>query len=307
MKIAIIDFGTNTFNLLIADTTDIRNIRYIHSSKEAVKLGKGGITRQVITSDAIKRAMSALEKHYKIIKDHEVEKIYAYATSAVREASNGKTFLDNVKEKFDLYVNIIPGDREAELIYKGVRQSCKFNSKKYLILDIGGGSNEFIIADNKKIYWKESFKLGMARQLELFKPDDPISPNLILEIQRFLTDKLKSLFEAVEIFKPKVLVGASGSFETFYALLKNQNPEKYSDNLNAREIFMDDYHDISKIIVKSNVEERRLMPGMEKVRVEMIVLAAIFVNFTIEKCGLERILFSEYALKEGIIAELLNL
>ena len=307
MKIAIIDFGTNTFNLLIADTTDTKNIQYIHSSKEAVKLGQGGITRKLITPAAIDRAMSALDKHYQIIKDNKVEKVYAYATSAVREARNGKEFLKSVKEKFDLYVNIIPGDREAELIYKGVRQSCKFTSEKYLILDIGGGSNEFIIADNKKIYWKESFKLGMARQLELFNPGDPISQELIIKIQKFLKEELQSLFEAMETYKPKVLVGASGSFETFYALLKNKYSGKYSNNSATREIFMDDYFDLGEILIKSNIEERRIMPGMEEVRVEMIVLATIFVNFTIEKCGLEKILFSEYALKEGIIAELLNL
>jgi len=307
MKIAIIDFGTNTFNILIADTTNPKKIDYIHSSKLAVKLGKGGITNQLITEEAIERAMTALNEFYSIIKKYGVEKVYAYGTSAIREAKNGKKFLSLVKEKFDLYVNIIPGDREAELIYKGVRQSCKFTDEKFLILDIGGGSNEFIIADKNKIYWKESFKLGMARLLEIFEPEDPVSPSTINKIKEYLHEQLPELYKAIEIHAPKTLVGASGSFETFYALLKHKNAEKYSDDRPQREIYMDDYQKISLKLIQSTIEERKVMPGMEPVRVEMIMLASIFVDYTIENYGLEKILFSEYALKEGVVAELLNL
>jgi len=307
MRIAIIDFGTNTFNLLIADTTNTKKIDYLHSSKQPVRLGKGGITTSQITDEAIERAFSALVKFYSIIKKYKVEKIYGYGTSAIREAKNGKIFLSEVKTKFDLYVNIIPGEREAELIYKGVRQSCKFTEEKFLILDIGGGSNEFIIADKNKIYWKESFKLGMARLLETFNPDDPIKRITTNKLKYFLKEELSELIKAIKIHKPKVLVGASGSFETFHALLKHKMPEKYTDNRPQREIYLEDYHNLAHELIQSTIEERKIMPGMEEVRVEMINLASIFVNFTIENCGLERILYSEYALKEGVVAELLNI
>ena len=90
-------------------------------------------------------------------------------------------------------------------------------------------------------------------------------------------------------------------------MLKHRKPEKYKNNRVNREIYFDDYNEIAGDIIQSTIEERKIMPGMEQVRVEMIVLASIFVNFTIEVCGLEKILFSEYALKEGVIAELLNL
>ncbi|MCF8380902.1 MAG: hypothetical protein K9H49_15115 [Bacteroidales bacterium] len=307
MKIAIIDFGTNTFNLLIADTTNPKKIEYLHSSKHAVKLGKGGITKHILTEEAIDRAMTALKIHYSTIKNYGAEKVYAYATSAVREAKNGKHFLNLVKEEFDLYVNIIPGDREAELIYKGVRQSCKFTEEKFLILDIGGGSNEFIIADKNKIYWKESFKLGMARLLEIFQPEDPISLASIEKIKEYLKQELPELLEAIKIHSPKVLVGASGSFETFNSILQHKKPEKYSTNNLNKEIYMDDYREIARELILSSVEERRIMPGMEEVRVEMINLAAIFVSFTIDSCNLEKIYLSEFALKEGVVAELLNI
>ena len=155
MRNAILDFGTNTFNLLIVEDGNGRELNIIHISKEPVKLGRGGIHRKIITEDAFLRGIKAIENHFQRIKEFGAEKTYAFATSAIRDANNGKAFIREVKDKFNLYVNVIPGEREAELIYKGVRMSCGFSDETVLILDIGGGSNEFIIANKKQIYWKD--------------------------------------------------------------------------------------------------------------------------------------------------------
>ena len=308
MRIAIIDFGTNTFNLLIVDFRNEKKLNIIHSSKQPVKLGKGGIHKNIITKDAFARGIIAIEKHILTINEFEVEKIYGFATSAIRDASNGKDFIRAVKERFDIYIQEIPGDREAEFIYKGVRQSMNLGKDPVLILDIGGGSNEFIIANEKKIFWKQSFNLGMARMLEQFRPRDPIRKAEVDKIENYLSKELIPLFDAVQLYEPKLLVGASGSFETFYALLSNLYPEKYVSNGNPfREIYFDDYLQLHKILLESTIKKRKKMPGMEPVRVEMIVLASIFVNFTIIHCKLTKILQSDYALKEGVIAEILNI
>lgn len=309
MKIAILDFGTNTFNLLIAENDENKGLHYLHSSKEPVKLGQGGINNRILTSEAIERAMQAIRNHYITIKNHQAEKVYAFATSAIRDAKNSRDFLNRVQREHDLYVNTIPGDREAELIYKGVRQACNFGDQKILIVDIGGGSNECIIADHTRIYWKESYDLGMARLLEKFEPEDPISKETIIEINSYLDDHLKSCFSAINEYKPAIIVGASGSFETFYAIIKNRLPEKYlNKNLSAeKEIILEDYRGLHEILLSSTIEERKNMPGMEPVRVEMIVLATIFVNFILEKSNFERMILSEYSLKEGVIGEILNI
>jgi exopolyphosphatase/guanosine-5'-triphosphate,3'-diphosphate pyrophosphatase len=309
MKIAILDFGTNTFNLLIADNDEKNGLNYLHSSKEPVKLGQGGINNRILTPEAIERAMQAIKNHFETIKKHQAEKTYAFATSAVRDAKNSREFLNRVQREYDLYVNIIPGDREAELIYKGVRQACDFGDQKILIVDIGGGSNECIISDKTKIYWKESYDLGMARLLDKFNPEDPISENTISEIKDYLDMQLESLFTAIKKYNPTTLMGASGSFETFYALLKNRLPTKYQNNDDSpeKEIILEDYRGLHKILLTSTIEERKNMPGMEPVRVEMIVLATIFVTFILEKWNFERMILSEYALKEGVIAEILNI
>ncbi len=308
MKIAILDFGTNTFNLLIAETPDNKALEIIHTAKQPVRLGKGGITRKTITQDAFNRGMEAIEKHYETIKTFGIEKVYAFATSAIRDADNGRDFVNAVKNTYNLYVNVIPGEREAEFIYKGVRLSYNTNEEKALILDIGGGSNELIIADGKKIYWKESYNLGMARLLEMFEPSDPIKSEELVKIESFLNTEMENLLNAVKTFKPKTLIGASGSFETLSSLLSHMLPEKYKMNVgNQREIELADFEVIHNYLLKSKVEERRDMAGMEPVRVEMIVLATVYINFILKNCNIQKLIQTDYALKEGVIAEILNI
>jgi exopolyphosphatase / guanosine-5'-triphosphate,3'-diphosphate pyrophosphatase len=159
-RIAILDFGTNTFNLLITEVSAENKLIVLHTAKEAVKLGEGGITKKIITEQAFERGLAAIERHLERVKELKVKKVYAFATSAIRDASNGKDFIHAVQEKFDIYVLIIPGEREAEMIYRGVRMSLPMDDDPVLILDIGGGSNEFIIANKKEIFWKQSFNLG---------------------------------------------------------------------------------------------------------------------------------------------------
>ncbi len=307
MRSAILDFGTNTFNLLIVEGENKTDLSIIHVSKEPVKLGRGGIHRKIITEDAFLRGMNAIEKHFQRIKEFKAEKTYAFATSAIREANNGKAFIREVKDKFDLYVNIIPGEREAELIYKGVRLSCGFTEEIVLIVDIGGGSNELVIANKDKIFWKQSFLLGSARMLEIFEPSDPILDSEIKKIEDHLKNELQPLFTAIRKYKPIKLIGASGSFETFSALLQNTYPEKYIKKKNYLEIEPDDYHELHDLLLKSTIKEREKMKGMEPVRIEMIVLATVFVNFVLQKSNIHSIMQSDYALKEGVVAELLNI
>lgn len=308
MRMAILDFGTNTFNLLIAETTSNKEMNILFAGKEAVRLGKGGITKKIITPEAIERGLTGIENHFKTIKKIGVDKVYSFATSAIRDAENSKEFIQQVYDKFNLYVNIIPGEREAELIYRGVRQSYNIGYKKVLILDIGGGSNEFIIADGEHLYWKHSFDLGMARLLEKFQPADPISDGEIGTLKEYFTKELKPLYDAVELHQPIELIGASGSFETFAAMLQYKFPAKYRRlGKPWLEIDPKDLSLLHETLIHSTIAQRKNMPGMEPVRVEMIGLASIFVQEVLEKCRLGRIIQSDYALKEGVMAEILDL
>ena len=305
MAIAILDFGTNTFNLLIAERQG-RGFNILYTGKQPVKLGRGGIQANFITPAAFERGFTAIQNHMETLRSFEVEEIRAFATSAIRNAGNGKDFVEQVYKKFGFQVRIIQGDREAELIYNGVRQAIRLTGQKVMILDIGGGSNEFIICNRDGIIWKRSFELGMARILELFNPSDPINEEEIKAIESYLKQELAPLFEAVRIEKPAALIGASGSFDTFFALMKDRFGLS-EEGKHGRELPIKAYHKLHKLLLQSTLRERKVMPGMEPVRVEMIVSAAIFVSFVLRECGINQLYHSEFALKEGVISELVGL
>ena len=305
MITAILDFGTNTFNLLIAERQE-RGFKILLSRKQPVKLGRGGIQVNRITPDAMERGFVAISNHMETIRNYEVEDIRAFATSAIRNAVNGEEFTEEVYRRFGFRTRIIPGDREAELIYKGVRQAVELTEDKVMILDIGGGSIEFILCNHQGILWKQSFELGMARILERFSLSDPITVEEIRALESYFRQELGPLLEVAAKHRPETLIGASGTFDTFHALILH-HLGKENDPYYGRELSMKEYRKLHRRLLLSTLEERKAMPGMEPVRVEMIVAATIFVSFVIRSCQISHLHHSEFALKEGVISELVGI
>jgi exopolyphosphatase / guanosine-5'-triphosphate,3'-diphosphate pyrophosphatase len=309
MRVAILDLGTNTFNLVVASQNGTESFDILHSSKIPVKLGEGGINSGEITPAAFERGINAVNHHYSTIKSFGTEKIIAFGTSALRTAKNGKQFISTIKQNTGIYIEIISGDREAELIYYGVRQTLQMTDEKCLILDIGGGSNELIIADKGTIYWMKSYKLGIARLLEQFKPSDPIRPEEISEIKAYIKKVSQELTQKVGEYKVNTLVGASGSFETFVSMIHGKDIGSETESAtqpHSVSIDLDEFNELYGKLIKSTHEERSKMKGLEPMRIEMIVLAALFVKFIIEKLGINKIIQSNFSLKEGAIYQLIK-
>ncbi|HJZ40046.1 MAG TPA: hypothetical protein VJ203_06750 [Bacteroidales bacterium] len=310
MRISVIDLGTNTFNLLIVETTDDHGYKILYNNKLPVKLGKSGIDKKEIRPDAITRGMNAIEKHLQTIEEYKSEKTFAFATSAIRSARNGDQFVKMVRQRFNIGIEIIDGNREAELIYYGVKQAVNLSNEKVLILDIGGGSNELIIADQDRIYWKKSYPLGVARLLAKFKPSDPISIEEIEFISNYLEERMCDLFEEFRKHKITTLVGASGSFETITAMIRAEDPNFesetgiYPESIN---IDLTNFENLYQKLINSTLKERKQMKGLENMRLEMIVVATLVVKFMLQKLKLQRLIQSNFALKEGVVYELLNL
>jgi exopolyphosphatase / guanosine-5'-triphosphate,3'-diphosphate pyrophosphatase len=304
-RISVIDLGTNTFNLLIAEYSGKNEFRILVDNKLPVKLGEGGIQKGIILDQARARAFEALARHIRTIEEYEVSKILAFGTSALRTARNGADFAKEVQSHFGFNINIITGEREAELIYKGISLSLKFDKKPNLILDIGGGSNEFILCNSGGIEWKESYPLGMARILEKFKPSDPVRTSEIEKMEDYFDRNLPGLYAALSQHHTRRLIGASGSFESFAALLAELFPLKYSrtPGQTRLEIQIDDFFLLHDKLIKSTSSERLLMKGMEPMRVDIIVPASIFVTFIMKKCSIKKLVQSDYSLKEGVLHE----
>jgi len=312
MRISVLDLGTNTFNLLVVEGTEKSDYKILYSDKLPVKLGMRGIDKKEIRPEAITRGLNAIEKHLNTINEFKPDKTYAFATAAIRSARNGDQFVKAVRQKFNIDIEVIDGNREAELIYYGVKQAVKLGTEPVLILDIGGGSNEFIIANDEQIFWKKSYPLGVARLLEKFKPSDPITIEEIEFVSNYLEERLSDLFDELKSYNITTLVGASGSFETFRAMIEaNAQPEEYlTETYTQSESFkidLTDFENLYQKLINSTLKERKQMKGLEPMRLDMIVLAVLFVKFIIHKLKLQALTMSNFALKEGVIYELMNL
>ncbi len=305
VRIAILDLGTNTFHLLIADVVG-KKFQILHKSKIAVKLGEGAIHHNWIAPKPFRRGINTLKGFASTIKEYKVKKKIAYATSAIRGAQNGVNFIQTAKKETGIQINIIDGLREAELICYGVRQ-CVQVDRPFLIIDIGGGSTEFIIADDKKIFWKKSFDIGAARLLELFRPSDPITTKEIKAIEAFLEEKLFPLKPALLKFPVDILVGSSGSFDTFAEMIgyrfKNKNIIK---NVNSYKFDLNEFNELAGSIIRSNLNQRLKMKGLIKMRVDMIVVATICTNYILRSFPIKDMYLSKYALKEGALWDAIN-
>lgn len=306
MTIAVMDLGTNTFQLLIAERSD-NKLRIIYQAKVGVKLSQDGITSGFISELPFKRGIRAMKKFKKKITEFNVDAIYATGTAAIRSAKNNRHFLNEIKKETGIGVHCINGLKEAELIYEGVRQAVPLGLKRWLIMDIGGGSVEFIIAGGKKIYWKHSFNIGGALLLEKFKPSDPISIVQLKKINSFLNRELKPLFDASSKFKPEGLIGSEGPFDSFAQMIAC---EFYTPgilkNKTSWEFKMSDYRFIHNKLLYSSSAERKKMKGLIAIRIDMIVIASILLTFVLNKLKLSKMNLSAFALKEGVMFRLLN-
>ncbi len=298
-RIAIIDLGTNTFHLLVADI-DVNNVKVLHQEKHNVKIGEGGISRGEITKPAQERALNTLNGFRETMTSMGVQSSYATATSAFRNASNGAFLVEEIFRKTGLEVGIIDGQQEANLIFQGVRQALDLGSSSSLIVDIGGGSVEFIIGNGKKVLWMNSYEIGAQRLMDQFHSHDPILDGEIKSLESFLDTQLVSLVSAMEQYNPRILVGSSGTFDTLshihclkQGLEKSDNPEQPLSIAGFKEIH-------SELVVK-NRAERLKIPGMIEMRVDMIVVACSLIDYILDRFNLSDIRVSSYALKEGAL------
>jgi len=305
-KIGIIDLGTNTFNLLLTEVKE-QNYKILYKNKIAVKLGEGGITKGFIAPNAYQRGLDALKKHKATLSKYQINDFYAVATSAIRSADNGSQFVNDAQEQLGIHINVIDGDEEAYLIYTGVKQAVDLELKPKLIIDIGGGSTEFIIANNEETFWRKSYQLGAARLLEAFTPQDPISLNDVNAIESHLSEVLEDMVEMAETYEVDCLIGSSGSFDTLAEMIscKKGNCSAWKKEKHF-DFDMHEYNEVQRLIYGSTLKERLEMEGLIPMRSDMIVIAIIIINFILNTLTIHKLRLSSYALKEGFIDNILR-
>ncbi|NOY37592.1 MAG: exopolyphosphatase [Chlorobi bacterium] len=299
MTIAIIDLGTNTFNLLVA-RTHRQDFTSLYNEKQPVKLGSGGIHRGMITPDAFNRAVKAMTHYRKILEKWKPDEIRAYGTSALRSARNGSDLIKNIFEKTGIRVKVISGKEEAGFVFRGISAAISLD-EPYLVMDIGGGSVEFILANKKEKWWEQSFPLGIARLLARFHPSDPVSDLDIKNIEEYLGEQLEPLIVRIRETSPQWLVGASGTFDTLYSIAVSAGTINEEPGKTVHAIPATVFRQLYDKLIASSYAVRRSMPGLVWYRADMIVVAAIFVNFVLSGLDADKIIQTSYALKEGAV------
>ncbi len=303
MKLAVIDLGTNTCNLLIAETNH-NGFNILHQSKQHVRLGDNKIKDNEISPEAIERTIKSFQIQKEIIEKYKVEKIRVIATSAVRTANNKIQFLEALGENSGWLVKIVSGEKEAELIFKGVLLAFPELKNPSVILDIGGGSNELIVAHKQEMLWKESQPTGIARVINKFKLSDPILPDEINILKNYFSEAHKNAFEKCKAENVKTLIGCSGAFDTIADMIDEVNPGE--KNRKTQEILLADFQRIYKKLIQSTREERMTMKGMDYVRVDLIVPAVILIEQVISEAGISEIIQTDFALREGVLFDLIQ-
>jgi exopolyphosphatase/guanosine-5'-triphosphate,3'-diphosphate pyrophosphatase len=308
MVFAIIDLGTNTFNLLIAERLPNCTFKKIFNTKVAVKLGEGAINSGYIADAPFQRGINALKQYQQYLLDYNVEHTYAFATSAIRSASNGHDFVLQAKKIAGISITVIDGNEEADLIYHGNRMAVNMTNNISLIMDIGGGSTEFILANHDTIFWKQSFLLGAARLLEKFKLSDPVTTSEIQKFNAYLKQELTPLFNAITLHQPFELIGSSGAFDSVVDVIAGKfNTIGLNDIKTEYQINLTHYDFISDMIKKSTLKERYHITGLIDMRVDMIVISVLLIDFILKEINLDSMRVSTFSLKEGVISKKLGL
>jgi exopolyphosphatase/guanosine-5'-triphosphate,3'-diphosphate pyrophosphatase len=300
MRVGIIDCGTNTFNLLIAEVS-ADGWSGIFVGKISVRLGKGGLAQGLIRPERLARGLDALCVHRETMINYDVEECIVLATAAVREASNAHDFIRRTRELTGLEMMVIDGMREADLIYCGVAQTIDLTEEYITVMDIGGGSTEFIIANAEGVAWKQSFPLGVARIQEYLNPDETLSPEDTERLLASFASVLAPLREALQSYPSAKLVGASGSFDTLVSMYHSSGDQPKRKKHEANAIPLDAFNTLHQQLLQSSLEERLAMPGMLPMRAETMHLATLLIDFVLKSARFEHLCQSNYALKEGAL------
>lgn len=300
-KLGVIDLGTNTFHLLLVEPKPDGTFTELYRKQYFVKLASEGIEK--IGATPFATGLEVMQLFKETLDAQQVHFVRAFGTAALRTASNGEAFIQQVKALTGIEVQLISGEREAALIHKGVLLAVPFGDDPMLIMDIGGGSVEFIIADQRQVYWSHSFPIGVAVLFNRFHKSDPIALDEIMAVQAFLKEHLAPLRQALLQFPVRHLVGASGTFDVLENILVEHKIHPHHSFLNTAKFPV-----FYQKILHSTLQERLKMEGMPAIRADMIVVALILIDFVLELSStpIEQIIISAFAMKEGMLHEMMT-
>ena len=306
-KVAAIDIGTNSTHLLVASVdTTLGTFSIDQAEKSTTRLGERDPDTGQLSAAAMQRGFDTLRRFCDLATSHSVEQIVTAATSAVREAPNGREFLQKIKDGLGLEVDLVSGPEEARLIYLGVLSGMSFGDRPHLLLDIGGGSTELILADGRDARALTSTRVGAVRLQRDFVKDDPIPPQRRSFLQAFIQGSLEPAVDKVHRrIKPgetPVLVATSGTAMAIGALAASED-ERPPLKLHGYRVSRQRLDRVVDRLVAMTPEQRRELSPINDRRAEIIVPGALILQTTMQMLGVDELVLSERALREGLIVD----
>lgn len=303
--LAGIDIGTNTVRLLIADVKDKYNFREIRSERRITRLGEGLIENRRLMPSAEERTIFVLKEFGEILKCYPVEALTAVATSAVREAENGMEFVERIKVETDFDVEVISGDEEARRTFLGVVAGLNNKSGSLLIMDIGGGSTEFIVSRNAEVLNTISTGMGVVKLTEEFVKSDPVTDRELEGLRNAIEKEIKGLKDSLNSASEATFVGTAGTITTLAAIDQNltlYNPLCINNYILKKKSVDRIFNDLKA----KTIEERLNIPALEKGREDLIIAGTAIVLSVMEEFGFSEMTVCDYGLREGIVIDLYN-
>jgi exopolyphosphatase/guanosine-5'-triphosphate,3'-diphosphate pyrophosphatase len=297
-RVAAIDFGTNTARLLVADRNPDGSFDPVRIEREIVRMGGGFSREEGLSAEAIQRGSDCLARFAGILDGYGVTDLRAAATSAVRDAANGRAFVDLIYRLTGIALTVIAGEQEGALTLAGVRAGLDCRPDSLMVFDVGGGSTEYTLAHTGKAAFIRSLPLGVVRLTEGKVSTVEMSEKIVRELDR-LTGEM-SLSKVAAPDGRTVLVGTAGTATTLAAISMNMETYDYRRVHNSI-LSIEEIRRIYTLLLPLSLEERLAIPGLEKGREDLIIAGILITLHTMERFGFTTFKVSDYGLLEGLI------
>ena len=302
-QVAVIDCGTNSIRLLIAETSG-STIKELIRTMEIVRLGQGVDENKAFHPDAINRTLLAVKSFKEIIDKNKVDKIRFCATSATRDAANRNLFIDGVRDILNVQVEVIPGEEEAALSFTGATYQLDQGSGPFLVVDIGGGSTEFVYGD-KKVMSAKSVNIGCVRMSERHLTSQPPTMDQIASAIVDIDIAITQAAVSVPINSAKSLIAVAGTATTVAAAALNLS--KYDrDLIHLSKISADKVHKVAQMFQSMNKSEISALPYMHEGRVDVITAGSLVLSRVMAATGAVEFVASESDILDGMAFSLIN-
>ena len=294
---AVIDLGTNTFHLLGVRIDAQGKLHELLRKRRFVYLASDGIEH--IGQAAFQRAVDTIQEFAEALTDAGITQVRALGTAALRTADNGRELVQAIAERTGIQTELIDGREEARLIHRGVTAAVPALEDTGLIMDIGGGSVEFILANEQRVIWAESYPIGIAVLRKRFHHSDPLTQEEELALRQFLRTALQPIAQQLDHRPAKLLLGASGTFDVIGNLLPTTR-----SGTHFRRVAVEEIHPFINRIRRSSLQHRLHGSGLPKERAELIVVALILLEEVLRLSPFTAVEVSDYAMKEGALLEM---